>query len=198
MPLSDTAIRAAKPKDKTYLMTDGEGMYLEITPSGGKWWRFKYRFDGKQKRLSLGTYPDTGLKEAREKRQEARRLLATGVDPSENRKAKKAAGSGNIANSFEVIAREWFGRQEPTWVPSHSEKIISRLERDLFPWLGKRDIGTITAPELLPCSVASRTGARWRPHIGPYRTADRYSGTPSPQAVRSGIPVQPCAVPWHR
>jgi len=149
MPLSDTAIRAAKPKDKTYLMTDGEGMYLEITPSGGKWWRFKYRFDGKQKRLSLGTYPDTGLKEAREKRQEARRLLATGVDPSENRKAKKAAGSGNIANSFEVIAREWFGRQEPTWVPSHSEKIISRLERDLFPWLGKRDIGTITAPELL-------------------------------------------------
>lgn len=149
MPLSDTAIRAAKPKDKTYLMTDGEGMYLEITPSGGKWWRFKYRFDGKQKRLSLGTYPDTGLKEAREKRQEARRLLATGVDPSENRKAKKAAGSGDVANSFEVIAREWFGRQEPTWVPSHSQKIISRLERDLFPWLGKRDIGTITAPELL-------------------------------------------------
>lgn len=149
MPLSDTAIRAAKPKEKTYLMTDGEGMYLEITPAGGKWWRFKYRFDGKQKRLSLGTYPDTGLKEAREKRQEVRRLLATGVDPSENRKAKKAAGSGDTANSFEVIAREWFGRQAPTWVPSHSEKIISRLERDLFPWLGKQDIGTITAPELL-------------------------------------------------
>lgn len=149
MPLSDTAIRAAKPKDKTYLMTDGEGMYLEITPAGGKWWRFKYRFDGKQKRISLGTYPDTGLKEAREKRQEARRLLATGVDPSENRKAQKAAGSGEVANSFEVIAREWFGRQTPTWVPSHSEKIISRLERDLFPWLGKRDIGAITAPELL-------------------------------------------------
>lgn len=149
MPLSDTAIRAAKPKDKTYLMTDGEGMYLEITPAGGKWWRFKYRFDGKQKRISLGTYPDTGLKEAREKRQEARRLLATGVDPSENRKAQKAAGSGEAANSFEVIAREWFGRQAPTWVPSHSEKIISRLERDLFPWLGKREIGTITAPDLL-------------------------------------------------
>lgn len=93
MPLSDTAIRAAKPKEKTYLMTDGEGMYLEITPAGGKWWRFKYRFDGKQKRISLGTYPDTGLKEAREKRQEVRRLLATGVDPSENRKAQKATGS---------------------------------------------------------------------------------------------------------
>lgn len=149
MPLSDTAIRAAKPKEKTYLMTDGEGMYLEITPAGGKWWRFKFRFDGKQKRLSLGTYPDTGLKEAREKRQEARRLLAAGVDPSENRKAQKAAGSGEAANSFEVIAREWFGRQATTWVPSHADKIISRLERDLFPWLGRRPICAITAPELL-------------------------------------------------
>lgn len=149
MPLSDTAIRAAKPKEKTYLMTDGEGMYLEITPSGGKWWRFKYRFDGKQKRISLGTYPDTGLKEAREKRQEARRQLAAGIDPGESRKAQKAAGAEDNPNSFEVIAREWYGRQASSWVPSHAEKIISRLERDLFPWLGKREIGTITAPDLL-------------------------------------------------
>lgn len=89
MPLSNTALRAAKPKKKTYLMTDGEGMYLEITPSGGKWWRFKYRFDDTQKRISLGTYPDIGLKEAREKRQEARRLLATRVDPSKTAKCKK-------------------------------------------------------------------------------------------------------------
>lgn len=149
MPLSDTAIRAAKPKEKTYLMTDGEGMYLEITPPGGKWWRFKYRFDGKQKRISLGTYPDTGLKEAREKRQEARRQLAAGIDPGESRKAQKAAGAEDNPNSFEVIAREWYGRQASSWVPSHAEKIISRLERDLFPWLGKREIGTITAPDLL-------------------------------------------------
>lgn len=149
MPLSDTSIRAAKPKEKTYLMTDGEGMYLEVTPSGGKWWRFKYRFDGKQKRISLGTYPDTGLKEAREKRQEARRQLAAGIDPGESRKAQKAAGAEDSPNSFEVIAREWYGRQASSWVPSHAEKIISRLERDLFPWLGKREIATITAPDLL-------------------------------------------------
>lgn len=149
MPLSDTAIRSAKPKEKTYLMTDGEGMYLEITPAGGKWWRFKYRFNGKQKRLSLGTYPDTGLKEAREKRQEARSLVAAGVDPAENRKAHKAAGTVDGANSFEVIAREWFERQAPSWVPSHADKIISRLERDLFPWIGKRPISGVTAPELL-------------------------------------------------
>lgn len=149
MPLSDTAIRSAKPQEKTYLMTDGEGMYLEITPSGGKWWRFKYRFDGKQKRLSLGTYPDTGLKEAREKRQEARKLLAAGVDPGESRKAQKAAGAGESENSFEVVAREWFSRQRSSWVDSHADKILSRLERDLFPWLGKRPIASITAPELL-------------------------------------------------
>lgn len=149
MPLSDTAIRSAKPQEKTYLMTDGEGMYLEITPSGGKWWRFKYRFDGKQKRLSLGTYPDTGLKEAREKRQEARKLLAAGVDPGENRKAQKAAGAGESENSFEVVAREWFSRQRSSWVDSHADKILSRLERDLFPWLGKRPIASITAPDIL-------------------------------------------------
>lgn len=149
MPLSDTAIRSAKPQEKTYLLTDGEGMYLEVTPSGGKWWRFKYRFDGKQKRLSLGTYPDTGLKEAREKRQEARRLLATGVDPAENRKARKASTEEDCGNSFEVVAREWFARQRSGWVDSHADKILSRLERDLFPWLGKRPIGSITAPDIL-------------------------------------------------
>ncbi len=149
MPLSDTAIRTAKPQEKTYLLTDGEGMYLEVTPSGGKWWRFKYRFDGKQKRLSLGTYPDTGLKEAREKRHEARRLLAAGIDPSENRKATKAARAGDVANSFEVVGREWYAKQAASWVPSHGEKIIRRLERDLFPWIGGRPIASITAPDLL-------------------------------------------------
>ncbi len=149
MPLSDTAIRTAKPKDKTYTLTDGDGMYLEVTPTGGKWWRLKYRFGGKQKRLSLGTYPDTGLKEARGKRHEARKLLAAGADPGENRKAAKAALVGDTANSFEVVAREWYGRQAANWVPSHGEKIIRRLENDVFPWLGNRPIAKITAPEIL-------------------------------------------------
>lgn len=149
MPLTDTAIRKAKPTDKTQRLYDGGGLYVELSPSGGKWWRLKYRHGGKEKRLSLGTYPDTGLADARAKRDEARKLLAAGVDPGEHRKAEKAAGEDRAANSFEVIAREWIAKQSPTWAPSHGGKIIARLERDLFPWLGRRPIADITAKELL-------------------------------------------------
>lgn len=149
MPLTDTAIRKAKPTDKTQRLYDGGGLYVELSPSGGKWWRLKYRHGGKEKRLSLGTYPDTGLADARAKRDEARKLLAAGVDPGEHRKAEKAAGEDRAANSFEVIAREWIAKQSPTWAPSHGDKIIARLERDLFPWLGRRPIADITAKELL-------------------------------------------------
>lgn len=149
MPLTDTAIRKAKPTEKTQRLYDGGGLYVELSPSGGKWWRLKYRHGGKEKRLSLGTYPDTGLADARAKRDEARKLLAAGVDPGEHRKAEKAAGEDRAANSFEVIAREWIAKQSPTWAPSHGGKIIARLERDLFPWLGRRPIADITAKELL-------------------------------------------------
>ena len=149
MPLTDTAIRKAKPTDKTQRLYDGGGLYVELAPNGGKWWRLKYRHGGKEKRLSLGTYPDTGLADARAKRDEARKLLAAGVDPGEHRKAEKAAGEDRAANSFEVIAREWIAKQSPTWAPSHGGKIIARLERDLFPWLGRRPIADITAKELL-------------------------------------------------
>lgn len=129
MPLTNATIKAAQPQAKPYKLADEKGMYLEVAPSGGKWWRLKYRIDGKEKRISLGTYPDVGLKEAREKREEARRLLAAGIDPGENRKAQKAAGTGDNLNSFEVVAREWFARQRSTWVDSHADKILSRLER---------------------------------------------------------------------
>jgi integrase len=124
-------------------------MYLELSPAGGKWWRLKYRFGGKEKRLSLGTYPDTGLAEAREKRDTARKLLAAGIDPSEQRKAAKAAGEERSANSFEVIAREWHAKQSVTWVDLHASRIMLRLENDIFPWLGSRPIAVITAKELL-------------------------------------------------
>lgn len=149
MALTDTAIRKAKPLEKTQRLTDGGGMYLEIAPSGGKWWRLKYRFGGKEKRLSLGTYPDTGLADARGKREVARKLLASGVDPSEHRKATRAAGEERKANSFEVVAREWFAKQKPGWVDGHASKVLLRLENDAFPWLGKRPIADITAKELL-------------------------------------------------
>lgn len=149
MPLTELAIRNAKPGDKARRLTDGAGMYLEITPAGGKLWRLKYRFARKEKRLALGAYPDTGLKEARERRDAARKLLAAGVDPSEHRKAERAASAERAANSFEVVAREWFGKQAKTWAKSHSSKILLRLENYLFPWLGHRPIAEITAKELL-------------------------------------------------
>lgn len=111
MPLSDVAIRNAKPAAKAQRLFDGRGLYLEIAPSGGKWWRLKYRYGGKEKRLSLGTYPDTGLRGAREKCDSVRRLLAQGIDPSEQRKAEKIATRDRSANTFEAIAREWLARQ---------------------------------------------------------------------------------------
>ncbi|MFC5743376.1 tyrosine-type recombinase/integrase [Dyella tabacisoli] len=149
MPLTNVAISKAKPTDKTQRLFDGGGMYLEISPAGGKWWRLKYRYGGKEKRLSLGTFPDTGLAEAREKRDAARKLLASGIDPGEQRKATKAAGEDRSANSFEVVAREWHAKQSSTWVELHASRIMLRLENDIFPWLGSRPIADITAKEFL-------------------------------------------------
>ena len=126
MPLSDTAIRKAKPADKTQRLFDGGGLYLEITPAGGKLWRQKYRFGGKEKRLAHGTYPEVSLAEARERRDNARRLLAAGTDPGEHRKAEKQAGEDRAANSFEAVAREWFGKFAPNWAASHAGKIMGR------------------------------------------------------------------------
>lgn len=149
MALTDVAVRNAKPTGKLYRLFDERGMYLEVSAAGGKWWRFKYRFEGKEKRLSLGVYPDIGLKDAREQRDELRKLLAKGVDPGEHKKAKKAATLDRATNSFEVVAREWFARQSPNWAKSHADKVIQRLEKDIFPWLGNRPIPEIAAPELL-------------------------------------------------
>ena len=157
MALSDLAIRGAKPgvtpkgqvTNKAYKLSDAQGLYLEVAPSGGKWWRLKYRFEGKEKRLSLGVYPDVGLKEARERRDEARKLLANHIDPSENRKAAKASRGEDPTNGFEVIAREWFQKLSSHWTEKHGEKIIRRLERDIFPWLGALPISSIKAPMLL-------------------------------------------------
>ena len=149
MTLTDTKIRNAKPKDKPYRLADSSGMYLEIAPSGGKWWRLKYRLAGKEKRLSLGTYPMVSLKDAREKRDEIRKLLHAGIDPSENRKAIKSSKDDQNTNNFEVVAREWYATKSSIWAPSHGKKVISRLERDIFPFLGRTPIASITPSELL-------------------------------------------------
>ncbi len=149
MPLSDTALRAAKPTEKPYRLYDANGLYAEVTIAGGKLWRLKYRFDGKEKRLALGAYPDVSLKDARERRDDARKLLSNGVDPGLAKKAGKAARVEQAANSFEVIAREWHERQSAAWVSSHGERILRRLERDVFPHLGALPIVDINAPMLL-------------------------------------------------
>lgn len=149
MPLTDVTVRTAKPRDKTYKLSDSGGLYVEITPAGGKRWRWKYRIEGREKLLSMGVYPDVPLVAARGRRDDARKLLASGVDPSVHRQAAKAAQAESAANSFEVIAREWFVKHQSGWAESHSSKLLTRLEKDVFPYIGSRPISEITAPELL-------------------------------------------------
>ncbi len=149
MPLTDVTIRRAQPGSKSRKMFDGRGLYLEVTPRGGKYWRLKYRFGGKEKRLSLGVYPDVSLKEARHRCEDARRLLTREIDPSEYRQALKAARAQQTTNSFEAVAREWFAKHAPNWAPSHSSRIINRLERDVFPWIGGKSVATVTTTQVL-------------------------------------------------
>ena len=158
MALTDTTAKNAKPKPKPYKISDEKGLFLLVTPTGGKWWRLKYRFVGKEKLLSLGVYPDVSVKRAREKRDESRTLLADGIDPSANRQALSLASAERSANSFEVVAREWYAKHSPNWAPAHSSKIIRRFERDVFVWIGGKPIAEVTAPDLL--AVVRRIEAR--------------------------------------
>lgn len=147
--LTDTEIRRTKPKEKPVKLADERGLYLLVNPNAGKYWRFDYRFEGKRKTLALGVYPDVSLARAREKRDEARKLIAGDIDPGLHRKTQKRAIVERATHSFEAVAREWFSKYQPTWTPDHAEKIIRRLERDVFPWIGARPIVEIAAPELL-------------------------------------------------
>jgi len=148
MPLTDTAIRNAKSKDKPYKLTDGRGLYLLVNKSG-KYFRWDYRFAGKRKTIALGVYPDIRLKDARTKHEDSRRLLAQGIDPMEYKKQTKAKVFAVTTNSFEAVAREWFSKNRPVWTEKHAQTIISRLENNIFPWLGDTATSSITAPMLL-------------------------------------------------
>ena len=149
MKLSDTAVRKTKAESKAYKLSDGGGMYLEVMPNGSKYWRLKYRFNAKEKKLALGVYPDVSLALARERRQDARKLLANDTDPSENKKAIKAAKFDKSENSFEVITREWFASHMANKAKTHKDKVIRRFELYIFPWLGGKAIADITAPQIL-------------------------------------------------
>lgn len=147
LPLTSSAVASARPRASAYVLRDGFGLLLRVDPAGGKLWRLDYRRPGSGKRntLSLGSYPATSLRVARERRDEARRLMEKGIDPGEQRKIEAAA----VPDTFEAVAREWYAKQGGSWVPSHGARIIRRLERDVFPWIGKQPIAAVAAPDVL-------------------------------------------------
>ena len=147
--LTATAVQKAKPKEKLYRLFDGGGLYLEVTPSGGLYWRMKYRFNNKEKRMAFGVYPIISLQEAREKRRLAKKMLDAGQDPNEQKKLDRLERQVSYENNFENVAREWHQQQIHTWKPVHAERILKRLEADVFPKVGARPIKALTAPELL-------------------------------------------------
>lgn len=157
VPLTDAAVRNAKSRAKAFKLADGGGLYLEVLPTGGKSWRMKYRIDGQEKRLVFGLWPDVTLKQARQRRDEVRSLVAGGIDPGASIRQEKAEAQAN-AVTFEAVAREWLAKISPTWVTSHAEKMTKLFEKELFPWLGARPIREITPAELL--AVIRRIEAR--------------------------------------
>ncbi|WP_265943129.1 tyrosine-type recombinase/integrase [Dechloromonas sp. A34] len=149
MALTDLAIRTAKPDEKPRKLVDEKGMYLLIQTTGAKLWRMNYRFDGKQKTLALGSYPETSLGQARDKRDEARKKLAQDIDPGEQRKLEKQERRTSLANTFEVIARDWMKVRGKEWSEEYAGKTRACMERHAFPSIGSKPIKDISAPELL-------------------------------------------------
>ncbi|MEO6969195.1 MAG: integrase arm-type DNA-binding domain-containing protein [Rhodanobacteraceae bacterium] len=194
--LTPSAVANAKPRAKPYKLADERGMFLLVMPAGGKRWRLKYRRPDshKENSLSLGVFPDVSLKQARERRDEARKLLADGIDPGEKRKAERVAD----ADTFEAVAREWYAKFADQWVPAHGDRIIRRLELDAFPWIGSKPIANVTAPDILAVMQridgrgARETAHRARANIGQvirYAIATgRTNFDPTP-ALRGAIPA---------
>jgi integrase len=147
--LTATAVKQAKPQDKPYKLTDGKGMYLKVMPNGSKYWRMNYRFAERAKTLALGTYPDTTLAEARDRRDIARKELTNDIDPAESKKARKSSLRDEALNSFKAVGIEWFNTKMKDRSQSHRDRTMRALEKDIFPSLGHRPIAQISAPEVL-------------------------------------------------
>jgi hypothetical protein len=146
MSLTDAKARNAKPRSKPYKIADGEGLFLVVAPTGSKYWRLKYFFSGKEKLLALGVYPGITLADARERRAQARKVLAAGNDPGEAKKEAKRLVIRKSANSFEVVAREWLDKRKHEWAPITVEVKLGRIEQHILPKLGTRAIADITPP----------------------------------------------------
>lgn len=179
MALTNNEIKNAKPREKAYKLSDGDGLFLLISPNGSKYWRFKYYFNGKEKLLALGVYDQVTLAEARLKRNKARSLLNNEIDPGQSRQENKRLSKITAENSFESIAREWHAKFSVKWTPKHTARTLRQFEKEIFPWLGKRAITQITAPELL--AALRRTESR-----GAIETAHRAHQTCS-QVFRYAI-----------
>ncbi len=186
--LNDAIIKNARykpnPKNQPDKLKDGGGLFLYVEANGSKRWRYRYQFEGKEQSLSLGLYPDVKLKDARAERDRLKDLINQGINPSAQRKAEKATPYGYHPNCFEFVAREWYNEYKNMWNKSHGERIIRRLEKDVFPWVGKRNIAEITAPELL--SVIRRVKDR-----GVLETAHRALGNCG-QVFRYGVQTGKC------
>ncbi|MDR0816089.1 MAG: integrase arm-type DNA-binding domain-containing protein [Desulfovibrio sp.] len=149
MKLTDTFLRSIRPTGKVLKLSDGGGLYMYVSPVGGKLWRMAYRYKGKQKTLCFGAYPAVSLKDARQKRDEAKEQLAHGIDPSAHKKAVKAAARARTENTFEIVAREWIEKQKDFWVKKHFDTLLSRLELNIFPVIGGKPVNEVSAPALL-------------------------------------------------
>jgi integrase len=147
--LTDSAVKAAKPKAKPYHLTDGLGMYLLVKPNGGKYWRMDYSLHGRRKKYAVGVYPSVSLKDARIERDKAKRLVSEGIDPVQYRQMTKASQRKSSENSFETVALEWLAKQKQVWTEGHAVTVEQRLRKNLLPWLGNRPISEINPPELL-------------------------------------------------
>lgn len=157
MALTDTKVRSAKPQEKEYTLVDGDGMFLLIHPNGSKYWRFRFRFGGKQHLMAFGVYPETSLADARQKREEARKLVAAGIDPREHKRAVKEEQTKE-AITFESVARDWHATNKK-WSEDHSRRVLKSLEDNLFPAIGKRSIEELKTRDLLaPIKVIEATG----------------------------------------
>ena len=146
MPLTDIQAKAAKAKEKTYRLSDEKGLYLEVTKTGRKYWRYKYRFDGKEKKLAIGVYPEISLKAARIEHEKARQLLRDGIDPSTAKKAKRKGIPTNESDTFAAVARDWFQARMHDKSEGHQRRVTRAIENDLIPRLGQLDIGNIDTP----------------------------------------------------
>lgn len=184
MALTDAACKSVKPKEKPFKLSDSGGLYLEVMPNGSKYWRFKYRYMKKENRLALGTYPLIGLKEAREKRDVAKRLLLDGTDPSEAKKSEKRQKIDENSNTFKVVALEWYELNKERWSKSYLDNITRIMKNDLFPTIGNRPMTKIKAPDLLSTlKKIEKRGA-----IETTTRARKISG----QIFRYGIQVSKC------